>query len=143
VQTLSTPSIPATVNVTGLIGLVLAIPAVCHPKYHADVPRADRYELLSYVQNWDAHVLGSRLLDFFWGSYVGPDPEADTRHSPLLWEDLSGLPPTGEFWGREMEKKTFLTIADYIPPHPKRNTPELTMAFSPSNPRVRQGPPAR
>lgn len=55
----------------------------------------------SYEQNGDGYVLTRGLMDWFWDHYCDPADRTDPRASPLLAENLSGLPPafilTGEF----------------------------------------------
>ena len=81
-------------GVTGIIGQILTIPVLCHPKFINTVPNASNYELKSWTQNQEAPLLDSRRMETFWDLYVGKEPEPHLHHSPLLSEDLSGLPAT-------------------------------------------------
>lgn len=55
----------------------------------------------SMTDNAEGFVLTRALMDWFWDHYAGPSERADPRASPLLADDLSGLPPalviTAEF----------------------------------------------
>ncbi len=75
-------------KVSGILGQVLNIPVTCHP---ALFPK-DKYEYFSYSQNKDASVVDAPKMDWFWEQYL-PDPKPEVYASPLLAEDLSGLPP--------------------------------------------------
>lgn len=48
----------------GVIGQLLNIPAVCHPKQFPH----DKYELLSYEQNKDAPTVNGNHMHWFWGN---------------------------------------------------------------------------
>ena len=47
----------------------------------------------SYVDNADGYGLTASLMDWFWDHYCDPADRADPKASPLLADDLSGLPP--------------------------------------------------
>ncbi len=47
----------------------------------------------SYVDNADGFGLTTSLMDWFWDHYCDPADRADPKASPLLADDLSGLPP--------------------------------------------------
>jgi acetyl esterase/lipase len=47
----------------------------------------------SYVDNADGFGLTASLMDWFWDHYCEPADRADPKASPLLADDLSGLPP--------------------------------------------------
>lgn len=78
---------------TGIAGLLLDFPMMCHPKFH---PQAGRLELRSYEQNAEATTISSPLVDLFYDTYV-PGPSADEAgvayHSPLLAPSLAHMPP--------------------------------------------------
>ncbi|KAI2775229.1 alpha/beta hydrolase fold-domain-containing protein [Daldinia loculata] len=75
-------------GITGIIAQVLHFPAVCHPKFF---PR-DEYEYGSYIQNSENPVLSTLRMEAFLRAY-NPNPKPDYRHSPLLAESLTNLPP--------------------------------------------------
>lgn len=76
----------------------LGFPATCHPKFFDQVPDKDNYELLSYRQNEKAGLVNTLRMEFFWDAYLDEkDRKPDWRHSPLLSENLGGLPPLSEF----------------------------------------------
>ncbi|UPL03680.1 hypothetical protein LCI18_014614 [Fusarium solani-melongenae] len=68
-------------------GQILRIPLVVHPK-----AQPAGLDFSSYQENADAPILPSASVTQFLGYYNAP-PE-DTRMSPLLASDLSGLPRT-------------------------------------------------
>ncbi|KAJ3464194.1 hypothetical protein MRS44_008980 [Fusarium solani] len=68
-------------------GQILRIPLVVHPK-----AQPAELDFSSYQENADAPILPSASVTQFLGYYNAP-PE-DTRVSPLLASDLSGLPRT-------------------------------------------------
>ncbi|KAH7260346.1 Alpha/Beta hydrolase protein [Fusarium solani] len=68
-------------------GQILRIPLVVHPK-----AQPVELDFSSYQENADAPILPSASVTQFLGYYNAP-PE-DTRVSPLLASDLSGLPRT-------------------------------------------------
>ncbi|WAO90760.1 Abhydrolase-3 domain-containing protein [Fusarium falciforme] len=68
-------------------GQILRIPLVVHPK-----AQPAELDFSSYEENADAPILPSASVTQFLGYYNAP-PE-DTRVSPLLETDLSGLPRT-------------------------------------------------
>jgi cation diffusion facilitator CzcD-associated flavoprotein CzcO/acetyl esterase/lipase len=47
----------------------------------------------SYTDNADGLGLTASLMDWFWDQYCDPADRADPKASPLLTDDLSGLPP--------------------------------------------------
>jgi acetyl esterase/lipase/cation diffusion facilitator CzcD-associated flavoprotein CzcO len=47
----------------------------------------------SYVDNAEGFGLTASLMDWFWDHYCEPADRADPKASPLLADDLSGLPP--------------------------------------------------
>jgi acetyl esterase/lipase len=47
----------------------------------------------SYLDNADGFGLTASLMDWFWDHYCDPDERSDPKASPLLADDLSGLPP--------------------------------------------------
>ena len=47
----------------------------------------------SYTDNADGYALTASLMDWFWDHYCDPDQRSDPKASPLLADDLSGLPP--------------------------------------------------
>lgn len=55
----------------------------------------------SYTQNADGYALTLGLMHWFWDHYADPEDRTDPKASPLLADDLSGLPPamivTSEF----------------------------------------------
>jgi acetyl esterase/lipase len=76
-----------------IAGVAAMIPATCHPELH---PK-DKYELQSLEQNAEAPTLPKKSMMWFWKQYV-PDANVDMGapreyHSPLLADDLTGLPP--------------------------------------------------
>lgn len=81
-------------NVTGIVGQILNFPVICHPKHFASL--ASKYELASYIQNADDSILSAVHMEFFWACY-DPDAGREAYHSPLILEDLAGLPPACEF----------------------------------------------
>jgi acetyl esterase/lipase len=90
-------------NVSGIIGQILNFPVTCHPKHMKDV--ADKYELGSYIQNYDASVVNSMRMELFWDAY-DPDANPEPYHSPLLAKSLRGLPTARKsrsvtFWNLE------------------------------------------
>ena len=84
-------------GLSGIVGQILSIPVTCHPKYFGSVPKKERYELLSYVQNAKAPLVDTPRMEFFWDCYVGKNPGPDEFHSPLLCTNLHGLPPAGQY----------------------------------------------
>ncbi|KAI1842263.1 hypothetical protein JX265_006890 [Neoarthrinium moseri] len=82
-------------GLSGIVAQSLVFPVTCHPKYFSQVPSKEDYELLSYIQNYNAGIVNSYRMEFFWDCYLGTDPKPDPRHSPLLHQvhDLKGLPP--------------------------------------------------
>ncbi|KAH8903278.1 hypothetical protein BR93DRAFT_198320 [Coniochaeta sp. PMI_546] len=81
-------------NLTGIVGQILNFPVICHPKHFASL--ASKYELASYIQNADDSILSAIHMEFFWDCY-DPDAGREAYHSPLVLEDLAGLPPACEF----------------------------------------------
>ncbi|KXJ90230.1 alpha/beta hydrolase fold-domain-containing protein [Microdochium bolleyi] len=78
-------------GISGIIGQVLHFSMLCHPKLYP----TDKYELGSYVQNWDTSIVGATSIELVLEAYLGTaDPEPDWRHSPLLADSFEGLPPT-------------------------------------------------
>jgi len=76
----------------------LGFPATCHPKFFDQVPNKDNYELLSYRQNEKAGLVNTLRMEFFWDTYLDEkDRKPDWRHSPLLSDNLGGLPPLSKF----------------------------------------------
>ncbi|KAG9240254.1 lipase [Calycina marina] len=75
-------------HVSGIIGQVLNIPVTCHPTFFPH----DEFELNSYRQNASGSIVDQPMMMWFWDQYL-PQPEPDWRASPLLVEDLRGLPP--------------------------------------------------
>lgn len=86
---------------------MLNLPALCHPKLFPH----EKYELNSYVQNYDAPTVNGKGMYWFWGtSTLGtpdtelsfkpdqyfPNPTPDPRASPLLAESHAKLPKTRE-----------------------------------------------
>ncbi len=55
----------------------------------------------SMTENAEGFILTKALMDWFWDQYSTPSERSDPKASPLLANDLSGLPPafivTGEF----------------------------------------------
>lgn len=49
-------------GITGIIGQVLCIPALCHPELF---PR-DKFRLESYETNADAAIVSGKLMRWFW-----------------------------------------------------------------------------
>jgi acetyl esterase/lipase len=47
----------------------------------------------SYVDNAEGYALTAAVMDWFWDHYCDPDDRSDPKASPLLADDLSGLPP--------------------------------------------------
>ena len=47
----------------------------------------------SYLDNAEGFGLTASLMDWFWDHYCEPADRADPKASPLLADDLSGLPP--------------------------------------------------
>lgn len=94
-------------GVTGIVGQVLSIPVMCHPKFFDRVPNKDEHELLSYTQNFDVPLVDALRMEFFWDCYVGADVRPDVLHSPLLSTNLRNLPPAGKLDGNRgrQEKK--------------------------------------
>lgn len=80
-------------GITGIVGQILTAPVTCHPKLFDQVPNKEKYELLSWTQNYDAPLLNSLRMEFFWDHYVGKNPSPDPLHSPLLSTNLRNLPP--------------------------------------------------
>ncbi|ROT35094.1 hypothetical protein SODALDRAFT_346625 [Sodiomyces alkalinus F11] len=80
-------------GITGIVAQHLSIPVTCHPALFDKVPDAEKYELLSYIQNKDADLVNAAQMEFFWDCYTGKDTKLDVLHSPLLSRNLSGLPP--------------------------------------------------
>jgi len=68
----------------------------CHPKFFDQVPDKEKYELLSYTQNYNTTLVDPLRMEFFWDNYVGKNPHPDARHSPLLSTNLRNLPPACE-----------------------------------------------
>ncbi|RFU28432.1 hypothetical protein B7463_g7921, partial [Scytalidium lignicola] len=75
-------------KVSGVLGQVLNIPVTCHPKHFP----ADKYEYGSYQQNKDSSIVDAPKMDWFWDQYL-PEATAEVYASPLLEENLKGLPP--------------------------------------------------
>lgn len=107
-------------GVTGIVAQHLAIPVTCHPKLFSKIPNGENLELLSYVQNHDAALVDAHRMEVFWDLYTGLDPGVDFRHSPLLCEDLKGLPPTCKSFqsqnyphGCDLEAQTLTEIIQY------------------------------
>ncbi|KAH7025764.1 Alpha/Beta hydrolase protein [Microdochium trichocladiopsis] len=81
-------------GLTGIKAVNLGFPATCHPKFFDQVPNKDNYELLSYRQNEKAGLVNTQRMEFFWDTYLREeDRKPDWRHSPLLSDNLGGLPP--------------------------------------------------
>ncbi|KAK5347937.1 hypothetical protein LTR06_010854 [Exophiala xenobiotica] len=76
-------------GITGIVGQVLCIPALCHPDFF---PR-DKFKLESYEASADAAIVSGKLMRWFWNLYM-PEPSPDPYASPLLAPSLKGLPPT-------------------------------------------------
>ncbi|KIW23056.1 uncharacterized protein PV07_11288 [Cladophialophora immunda] len=72
----------------GIIGQVLNIPALCHPKHFP----TSKYELLSFAQNKDSPTTNSERMQWFWDQYL-PDQNTHAYANPLLASSHSGLPP--------------------------------------------------
>ena len=51
----------------------------------------------SMDDNADGFVLTKALMEWFWGHYADDDQRSDPAASPLLADDLSGLPPAAVF----------------------------------------------
>ncbi|KAB5518200.1 Alpha/Beta hydrolase protein [Coniochaeta sp. 2T2.1] len=86
--------------IPGIVGQILNFPITCHPRYFASLSKNRGYELASYVQNRDDSLLSAVQMEFFWDCYgtekgdeVEGDGEGEGYHSPLLRQDLEGLPP--------------------------------------------------
>lgn len=47
----------------------------------------------SYTDNAEGYALTAAIMDWFWDHYCDPDERSDPKASPLLADDLSGLPP--------------------------------------------------
>jgi cation diffusion facilitator CzcD-associated flavoprotein CzcO/acetyl esterase/lipase len=47
----------------------------------------------SHTDNAEGYALTASLMDWFWDNYCDPDDRSDPKASPLLADDLSGLPP--------------------------------------------------
>ena len=73
----------------GVIGQMLNIPALCHPKYFPH----DKFDLSSYDENAEAPTINGLRMLWFWDQYY-PSPQPDVLANPLLADSLSGLPPT-------------------------------------------------
>ncbi|KAB5575300.1 alpha/beta hydrolase fold-domain-containing protein [Coniochaeta sp. 2T2.1] len=83
-------------SISGIVGQILNFPITCHPRYFASLSETRGYELASYVQNKDDTWLSAMQMEFFWDCYgteEGEDWEGGKYHSPLLRQDLDGLPP--------------------------------------------------
>ena len=51
-------------DLDGVVGQILNIPAVCHPKQFPH----DKYELNSYKQNADSPTINAENMAWFWGT---------------------------------------------------------------------------
>jgi hypothetical protein len=76
-------------NVSGVLGQILNIPALCHPKHF---PR-DKYEYGSFDQNADKGISDPSWAIFYWDLYL-PTDEPEVYANPLLAPNLGTLPPT-------------------------------------------------
>jgi len=79
-------------GLTGIIGQVLNIPATCHPAHFP----AEKYEYGSFAQNKNATLVDAPKMLWFWEQYIPSTEQEKGKEayaSPLLADDLSGLPP--------------------------------------------------
>jgi len=58
------------------------------------VTDGSRFDTESYIANADGYTLTLDLMRWFWDHYANAEQRLDPRASPLLANDLSGLPPT-------------------------------------------------
>ena len=58
------------------------------------VTDGSRFDTESYIANADGYTLTLDLMRWFWDHYANAEHRLDPRASPLLANDLSGLPPT-------------------------------------------------
>ncbi|KAL6231987.1 alpha/beta hydrolase fold-domain-containing protein [Aspergillus navahoensis] len=74
---------------TGVVGQLLNIPALCHPDFFPH----DKHELRSYDQNADSPTVNGKRMRWFWDQYY-PQPTGSMFASPLLASNFEGLPAT-------------------------------------------------
>ncbi|KAJ5924902.1 hypothetical protein N7454_007541 [Penicillium verhagenii] len=72
----------------GIVGQLLNLPALCHPRYF---PHA-KHKLESYRQNAKAPTTNSSHMYWYWDQYY-PDPQPNMLASPLLADHFHRLPP--------------------------------------------------
>ncbi|KAI9693502.1 MAG: hypothetical protein M1820_009238, partial [Bogoriella megaspora] len=77
-------------GIEGVIGQAINIPVTCNFAYYPN----DKYELNSHVQNADAPMMTTRVIQTFWDNYLQhPGQGKEPYASPLLATSFKGLPP--------------------------------------------------
>ncbi|KAL2823590.1 alpha/beta hydrolase fold-domain-containing protein [Aspergillus cavernicola] len=75
-------------GLNGVVGQLLNIPALCHPRF---LPHK-RHELRSYEQNAQSPTINGERMRWFWDQYL-PNANPNALASPLLASQFDGLPP--------------------------------------------------
>jgi cation diffusion facilitator CzcD-associated flavoprotein CzcO/acetyl esterase/lipase len=96
--------VPGQLAVAGWSAGANVAAVVCHMARDAGGPHISGQLLLtpvvdndmtrsSYVDNADGYMLTTSLMTWFWDHYADPADRSHPKASPLLADDLSGLPP--------------------------------------------------
>ncbi len=68
-------------------------PAISAQVLAYPVTDGSRFDTASYRDCAEGYLLTAEAMHWFWDHYADPEVRADPRASPLLADDLSGLPP--------------------------------------------------